>query len=79
MGHDSLFIKYANAYTTILVVKDRVLGHNPVEALYTADGYYQRLKKKVLTRSLNHRILETGLMDIHILLVQDQNPELDTI
>jgi len=46
VGHDSLFIKYANAYTTVLVVKDRVLGHNPVAALYTADGYYQRLKRK---------------------------------
>jgi len=46
VGHDSLFIKYANAYTTVLVVKDRVLGHNPVAALYTAAGYYQRLKRK---------------------------------
>jgi uncharacterized metal-binding protein len=27
-----------------LVVKDRVLGHNPVAALYTAASYYRRLQ-----------------------------------
>ncbi len=40
VGHDSLFYKYAKALTTTLVVKDRVLGHNPVAALYVADSYY---------------------------------------
>jgi len=34
VGHDSLFIKYSNALCTVLVVKDRVLGHNPVAAIY---------------------------------------------
>jgi hypothetical protein len=29
--------------TTVLVAKDRVLGHNPVAALYGARGYFQRL------------------------------------
>lgn len=42
VGHDSLFYKYAEGLTTTLVVKDRVLGHNPVAALYAADGYYHR-------------------------------------
>ena len=37
VGHDSLFYKYSNAYTTTLVTKDRVTGHNPAAALYTAN------------------------------------------
>ncbi|WP_251449133.1 DUF1847 domain-containing protein [Vermiculatibacterium agrestimuris] len=45
VGHDSLFYKYSDAIVTTCVVKDRVLGHNPVAALYTADSYYGRLKK----------------------------------
>jgi uncharacterized metal-binding protein len=45
VGHDSLFFKYAEAYTTVLVAKDRVLGHNPIGALYTAGSYYSRLMK----------------------------------
>lgn len=45
VGHDSLFLKYAKSMTTIFAVKDRVTGHNPMAALYTANSYYQRLKK----------------------------------
>lgn len=45
VGHDSLFYKYSEALTTTAVTKDRVLGHNPVAALYTADGYYSKLMK----------------------------------
>jgi uncharacterized metal-binding protein len=43
VGHDALFLKNAQALTTVLVAKDRVLGHNPVAALYGAKGYFQRL------------------------------------
>ena len=43
VGHDSLFYKYAEAPSTTLVVKDRVLGNNPVAALYTLDSYYKKL------------------------------------
>jgi uncharacterized metal-binding protein len=43
VGHDALFLKHASALTTVLVAKDRVLGHNPVAALYGAKGYFQRL------------------------------------
>ena len=43
IGHDSLFFKYAKGLSTVLVAKDRVLGHNPVAALYLADTYYSRL------------------------------------
>ena len=42
VGHDALFYKYAEAMTTTLVTKDRVLGHNPVAALYQADAYYHQ-------------------------------------
>ena len=44
VGHDSMFYKYSEALTTTLVAKDRVTGHNPVAALYTANSYYRRLK-----------------------------------
>ena len=43
VGHDSLFFKYAKGLTTVLVAKDRVLGHNPVAALQLADSYYSRV------------------------------------
>lgn len=43
IGHDSLFFKHATAPTTVLVTKDRVLGHNPVAALQLADSYYAHL------------------------------------
>lgn len=39
VGHDSLFYKYSEAMLTTIVVKDRVLQHNPVGALYGAAGY----------------------------------------
>ena len=43
IGHDSLFFKYAKGLSTVLVAKDRVLGHNPVAALHLAETYYSRL------------------------------------
>ncbi len=46
VGHDCLFVKYSEAPVTTLVVKDRVLGHNPVAGLYTAGTYYGHLLKK---------------------------------
>ena len=42
VGHDSLFFKHAKGLTTVLVAKDRVLGHNPIAALNLADSYYKR-------------------------------------
>lgn len=44
VGHDSLFFKYADAPCTVLAVKDRLLGHNPLAAVYTLDSYYRSLK-----------------------------------
>lgn len=43
VGHDSLFFKHARAYTTVLAVKDRVTGHNPLAAVYLHDSYYRKL------------------------------------
>jgi uncharacterized metal-binding protein len=47
IGHDTLFIKYCDVPLTVLAVKDRVLGHNPLAALYTSGTYYRRLKNKI--------------------------------
>ena len=43
VGHDSLFFKYAEAPTTVLAVKDRVTGHNPVASIYLSGNYYSWL------------------------------------
>ena len=44
VGHDSLFFKYAEAPTTVLAVKDRVTGHNPLAAIYLAETYYRKVR-----------------------------------
>ena len=41
VGHDSLFYKYSDALVTTLVVKDRVLAHNPCGAIYCVEGYFR--------------------------------------
>jgi len=41
IGHDILFSKYSKAPITTLVVKDRLLAHNPLGAIYS--GYYKKL------------------------------------
>jgi uncharacterized metal-binding protein len=43
VGHDSVFFRASRAPVTVLVAKDRVLGHNPVAAIYQAQAYYKRL------------------------------------
>jgi uncharacterized metal-binding protein len=47
IGHDTLFIKYCDVPLTVLAVKDRVLGHNPLAALYAGETYYRRLRSKL--------------------------------
>ncbi|MCF7888522.1 MAG: DUF1847 domain-containing protein [Victivallales bacterium] len=42
VGHDSLFFKYSDAPVTVFAVKDRVLGHNPLAAVYTSKSYYKK-------------------------------------
>lgn len=44
VGHDSLVIKYLDAPLTVLAVKDRLMGHNPLAAVYTMGSYYGFLK-----------------------------------
>jgi uncharacterized metal-binding protein len=44
IGHDILFTQYAKAPVTTLIVKDRVLSHNPAGALYS--DYYLVEEKK---------------------------------
>ena len=41
VGHDSIFYRTSRAPVTTLVAKDRVLGHNPVAALYNHQSYYK--------------------------------------
>jgi len=40
VGHDALFNRHSAAPVTTLIVKDRVLAHNPAGALYS--GYWRR-------------------------------------
>ena len=47
VGHDSLFFKHAQAPTTVLAVKDRVTGHNPLAAVYLSDSYYRKIKQSL--------------------------------
>ena len=44
VGHDSMFFMNAKAPCTVLAVKDRLLAHNPLAAIYLADHYYSKLK-----------------------------------
>jgi len=46
VGDDTLFIKHSKAPVTVLAVKDRVLAHNPLGALYTARRFYTRINTR---------------------------------
>lgn len=46
VGDDTLFIKHSRAPVTVLAVKDRVLAHNPLGALYTSRHIYTRIKTR---------------------------------
>jgi len=46
IGHDTLFIRYCRVPMTVIAVKDRVTGHNPLAALYLSSSYYGRLMAK---------------------------------
>ncbi len=48
LGHECIFLKYVDGFTTVFAVKDRVTGHNPMAALYTSQTYYQRLMKRTI-------------------------------
>jgi uncharacterized metal-binding protein len=44
VGHDSLFFQFSKVPTTVLAVKDRVTGHNPLAPVYQADSYYRKIR-----------------------------------
>ncbi len=44
VGHDTLFIKYSRAPITVLAVKDRATGHNPLAAVYATHYFNKKLK-----------------------------------
>ncbi|NLV24250.1 MAG: DUF1847 domain-containing protein [Deltaproteobacteria bacterium] len=46
VGHDSLFFRHGQAPCTVLAVKDRLLGHNPLAAVYQLDSYYRCLSHR---------------------------------
>ena len=46
VGHDSLVLKYLEAPCTVLAAKDRLLGHNPLAAIYNIESYYRYLNHK---------------------------------
>lgn len=45
VGHDALFFQHAQAPTTVLAVKDRVTGHNPLAPLYQINSYYRKVRE----------------------------------
>lgn len=47
VGHDSLALKHLEAPATILAVKDRLLGHNPLANINCADSYFNYMRKPV--------------------------------
>lgn len=46
VGHDSLVFRHSQAPCTVLAAKDRVLGHNPLAAVYTMQGYYKHIARR---------------------------------
>ena len=46
VGHDSLVLRYSEAPVTVLAVKDRVTGHNPLAAIYLNQNYYSWIGSK---------------------------------
>jgi uncharacterized metal-binding protein len=53
LGHDILFTKYSKAPVTTLIVKDRVLAHNPAGALYSR-FYSRELANKKEIEEVNY-------------------------
>lgn len=43
VGHDAIFSRHSSAPAIVFMVKDRVLAHNPIAAIYTSHFYYRRV------------------------------------
>jgi len=64
VGHDTLFMRYARAPVTVLAVKDRVLAHNPLGAIYAQDYYAEKIaahQRPVLETSEGGEVTERVL------------------
>ncbi len=44
VGHDTLFFQHSDTPTTVLAVKDRVTGHNPLAPIYNSESYYRKIR-----------------------------------
>ena len=53
IGDDTIFTKYSDAPVTTLAVKDRVLAHNPLGAIYSK-YYYEKFKEENSTLNLSN-------------------------
>ena len=53
IGHDILFTQHSQAPVTTLAVKDRVLAHNPLGAIYS--NYYLEHRFNIEDNDLQHR------------------------
>lgn len=60
VGHDTLFTRHSNAPVTTLAVKDRVLAHNPLGAIYSE--YYLNNVFNLFGIDAEHGI-DSGLTD----------------
>lgn len=62
VGHDTLFFRYCRVPCTVLAVKDRLLGHNPLAALYLSKSpYYSRLNMGTAEASPKKKVVLPGL------------------
>ncbi|MGC9195266.1 MAG: DUF1847 domain-containing protein [Syntrophobacteraceae bacterium] len=50
VGHDSLMMRFSERLCTVLVVKDRVTGHNPLAAIQLHRSYYKKLSEEKFDR-----------------------------
>ena len=47
VGHDSMFFQHSKAPVTVLAVKDRATGHNPLAAIYASHYFQAKLKADI--------------------------------
>lgn len=47
VGHDTLALRHLDAPATVLAVKDRMLGHNPLAAVHCGNSYFNYLKTPI--------------------------------
>ncbi|MFC1532884.1 DUF1847 domain-containing protein [Thermodesulfobacteriota bacterium] len=53
VGHDSLLMKFSEPMCTVLVVKDRVTGHNPLAAIQLYRSYYRKFQEEKFMKGGN--------------------------